>query len=150
MPSSREAASSTPTTAGTAVSSQMLHGQTPGTAGAPIVVNDQVSGAASRFPARSTAALRVTVYRVPAASCCAGVNVAVRLAASYPRAAATGVPPGAVTDPAMLAGWTGSSKTTLGVAVRGTLVLSAGGAPTVATGGRVSAGAPVLKTTSTQ
>jgi hypothetical protein len=44
-----------------------------------MVVNDQLTGAARPLPDESFAAVTLTVYRVPAASCAAGLKVAVRV-----------------------------------------------------------------------
>src|SRR5512143_3060525 len=90
-PSSIACGSSTSTVAGVAVSSQMLHGQLPGGAGAAAVRNDQLYGVIA-LPAVSRADT-VTVNAVPAASGAAGVSVAVRDVASYAGVPATVAPP---------------------------------------------------------
>src|SRR5215211_7314364 len=60
---------------------QMVHGQAPG-GGPELVVNDQFTEVIV-LPAASCASLTATVYAVDGASAADGVNVSVRLAASY-------------------------------------------------------------------
>jgi hypothetical protein len=65
----------------------MVQGHDPGGGGVAAVVNDQVKFAAMAFPARSFTPLlppvTTAVYEVEVASCAAGRNVAVALAALY-------------------------------------------------------------------
>src|SRR4051812_40006738 len=85
----------------------------PDTVGAVVsgtVVNDHVTGAAIMFPVTS-AARNEAVYVVPFANAAAGVNVSVRLAASYVVAPATA--PGAVSDTVVVAGFKGSLNVAL-------------------------------------
>src|SRR5690348_1570882 len=94
MPSSTAPVSGSDGVPGVAVPGQIEQGQVGG-GGAAAVVNDHDTGAMT-LPLRSAAPLAVAVYAVLGASAADGVNVAVRLAASYPVLPGTVAPSGSL------------------------------------------------------
>src|SRR5687768_11315553 len=116
-PSSTAEPSLTVTTAGVAVLGQIVHGQPDDVVP---VVNDHENGDMV-WPAVSRAPDTVAVWTVDGASAAAGVNVTVRVAASYPVLPDTDVAPAARARLAVPA-WIGSLSVALTVVVTGTPV----------------------------
>ncbi len=83
------------------------------------------------------------------ASAALGVNVAVLVDASYPTLPATFCPP-AATVKVIVAGWTGSLNTAVGVTVGVTLDDAGSGVWLATVGGVTSGGATLVNTGSTQ
>src|SRR5664279_1625600 len=143
-PNSTAELSLTVTVVGTAVLAQMVHGQPEPDAA---VVNDQEKSAIW-LPLVSLAPLTVAVYTVATVKAPVGVNVTVRLGASYPTLPGTATAPAARATRAVPA-WIGSLNVAVTVLVVGTPVALAAGLFAVTVGGVVSVAA-VSKTPSTQ
>jgi hypothetical protein len=131
---------------GTVVTGQIEHGQPDGGAAAA-VVNVHDTGAIVLLAA-SLAPDTLTVYTVLTANAADGVNVAVRVAASYVVAPATGDPPCGVTD--ITVELTASLNVAVAVVLTDTPVAPTAGVRPVTVGGVVSGATDVTKTTSTQ
>jgi hypothetical protein len=133
--------------AGTAVAGQIEHGQPDGGGGDAAVVNVHDTGAIVLFAA-SLAPDTLTVYTVLTANAADGVNVTVRVAASYVVTPATGDPPCGVTDTTVAD--TASLNVAVTVELTATPVAPTAGVRPVTVGAVVSGATDVTNTTSTQ
>ena len=132
--------------AGTAVAGQIEHGHEPGGGGAAAVVNVHDTGVIVLLAA-SLAPDTFTVYTVLTANAADGVNVTVRVAASYAVAPATADPPCGVTDTTVAD--TASLNVAVTVELTATPVAPTAGVRAVTVGAVVS-GPAGMNTTSTQ
>jgi hypothetical protein len=128
------------------VTGQIEHGQPDGGADAA-VVNVHDTGTIVLFAA-SFAPDTFTVYTVDTANAADGVNVAVRVPASYVVVPSTGEPPCGVTD--ITVELTASLNVAVTVDATGTPVAPTAGVRPVTVGAVVSGATDVTKTTSTQ
>jgi hypothetical protein len=112
------------------------------------VVNVHEVGAMT-FPTPSVAPQTLTVYAVPAANAAAGVNVTIRLAASYDADATTGDPPEGAIDIRTDDAFTASLNVAVGLTPTATSVDPDDGVRATTVGAVTSSTAVASKTTST-